>query len=166
MNHQPLNDTLANPPTREEVTKAIKHLSSSKTLGADSIPAKIYASGGSKLNETLMGLFTSIWTQEKLSQELKHVSIIDLYLCKGNKNACGNQHSFSLLTIAGKVLACILFNHLKAYLESDLLLESQCGFHMGCSTADMVFTTQHLQEMYCSRMSNCIHHLCGSDKGI
>ena len=52
----------------------------------------------------------------------------------------------SLLLTARKVLACLLFNHLLAHLEHGLLPESQCGFPEGCSTVDMVFAAQQLQE--------------------
>ena len=58
-------------PTEAEVTKAIKCPSSGKVSGADSIPAEIYASRGPKLIETLTSLFNSMWSQERLSQELK-----------------------------------------------------------------------------------------------
>ena len=142
----PVNDTLAEPPTEEEVTKAIKRLSSGKAPGADSIPAEIYASGGPRLTESLTSLFTSMWTQEKLPQELKDASIIHLYKRKGNRNSCDNHRGISLLSIAGKILARVLLNRLDAHLERDLLPESQCGFRAGRSTVDMIFAARQLQE--------------------
>ena len=142
----PVDDTLADPPTEEEVTKAIKRLSSGKAPGADSIPAEVYASGGPKLIQCLTSLFNSMWTQEKLPQELKDASIIHLYKRKGNRNACDNHRGISLLSIAGKILARILLNRLNAHLERDLLPESQCGFRAGRSTVDMIFAARQLQE--------------------
>ena len=142
----PVDETLAEPPTEEEVSKAIKQLSSGKAPGADSIPAEIYASGGPKLKECLSALFTVMWNQEKLPQDLKDASIIHLYKRKGNRNSCDNHRGISLLSIAGKILARILLNRLNAHLEQDLLPESQCGFRAGRSTADMIFAARQLQE--------------------
>ena len=75
----PIEDSLADPPTEAEVEKAIKRLSSGKAPGADSIPTEVYAAGGPKLIESLTSLLTTMWTQEKLPQELKDASIIHLY---------------------------------------------------------------------------------------
>lgn len=142
----PVDDTLADPPTSEEVAKAIKRLSSGKAPGADSIPAEIYAHGGPKLTECLSSLFNTMWAQERLPQELKDASIIHLYKRKGNRNSCDNHRGISLLSIAGKILARILLNRLNAHLERDLLPESQCGFRAGRSTTDMIFAARQLQE--------------------
>ncbi|XP_044171386.1 uncharacterized protein LOC114973897 [Acropora millepora] len=87
-----------------------------------------------------------MWTQEKLPQDLKDASIIHLYKRKGNRNSCDNHRGISLLSIAGKILASILLNHLNVHLERDLLPESQCGFHAGPGTADMIFAARQLQE--------------------
>ena len=142
----PVDESLADPPTEEEVSKAIKRLSSGKAPGADSIPAEIYAAGGSKLTESLTNLFNTMWTQEKLSQELKDASIIHLYKRKGNRNSCDNHRGISLLSIAGKILARILLNRLNVHLERHLLPDSQCGFRAGRGTADMIFAARQLQE--------------------
>ena len=141
-----MDETLANPPTEAEVTKAIKCLSSRKAAGADSIPVEIYASGEPKLIETLTSLFNSMWSQERLPQEFKDPSIVHLYKRKGNRFACDNHRSISLLSIAGKILACILLNRLNDHLERGLLPESQCGFRRGRSTADLIFAARQLQE--------------------
>ncbi|XP_076069733.1 uncharacterized protein LOC143041609 [Oratosquilla oratoria] len=74
-----VNDSLSDPPTKEEVTKAIMHMSSGKALGADSIPAEVYAFGGSKLTKNLTSLFSFMWSQEKLPQEFKDASKVHLY---------------------------------------------------------------------------------------
>ena len=142
----PIDETLADPPSDEEVTKAIKRLSSGKAPGADSIPAEVYSAGGPKLTENLTSLFSTMWAQGKLPQELKDASIIHLYKRKGNKNTCDNHRGISLLSIAGKILARILLNRLNAHLERDLLPESQCGFRAGRGTVDMIFAARQLQE--------------------
>ena len=142
----PLDHSLADPPTEDEVEKAIKRLSSGKAPGADSIPAEIYASGGRRLTERLTELFQAMWNQEKLPQEYKDASIVHLYKRKGNRKACDNHRGISLLSIAGKTLARVMLNRLITHLERDLLPESQCGFRSGRSTVDMIFAVRQLQE--------------------
>jgi len=142
----PIDDSLENPPTVEEIAKAIKCMSSDRAPGGDSIPSEVYASGGPKMIESLRSLFTSMWTQEKLPQEFKDASIIHLYKRKGNRNSCDNHRGISLLSIAGKILARVLLNRLNAHLERGLLPESQCGFRAGRSTTDMIFSARQLQE--------------------
>jgi hypothetical protein len=142
----PTDNSLAEPPTAEEVIKAMKRTSSGKAPGADSIPAEIYKLGGPELTERLTCLFAKMWRQEKLPQDLKDASIIHLYKRKGNRNSCDNHRGISLLSIAGKILARVLLNRLITHLERDLLPESQCGFRAGRSTVDMIFAARQLQE--------------------
>ena len=75
----PVGETLANPPTEAEVTKAMKFLSSRKAPGADSISAEIYAFGEPKLIETFTSLFNSMWSQERLPQKFKDAFIFHLF---------------------------------------------------------------------------------------
>ena len=51
---------LEDPPTMQEVQKAVKQLSSGKAPGADCIPAEIFKEGGVKLRERLLGLYSNI----------------------------------------------------------------------------------------------------------
>ncbi len=138
--------SLADPPTAAEVEEAVKCLSSGKAPGADSIPAKIYTSGGPQLNRKLTELFQSMWNQEKIPQELKDASIVHLYKRKGNRQDCDNHHGISLLSVAGKILARILLNRLNQHLERGMLPESQCGFWQGRGTIDLIFAARQLQE--------------------
>ena len=50
-------------------------------------------------------------------------------------------------SIAGKILAKILFDRLNAHLDqAGLLQESQCGFRKDRGTIDMILTARQLQE--------------------
>ena len=69
-----------------------------------------------------------------------------LYKRKGNWQSCDNHRAISLLSIAGKILARIILNHLIEHLECSLLPESQCVLRKECGTTDMIFATCQLQE--------------------
>ena len=62
------------------------------------------------------------------------------------KTACNNHRGISLLSIAGKILACILLNRITEYLVDSVVSESQCGFRQNRGTVDMVFAVRQLQE--------------------
>ena len=57
------------------------------------------------------------WQQEAIPQKFKDASIIHLFKQKGNWQVCDNHSSILLLSIAGKILARILFNRLTTHFE-------------------------------------------------
>jgi len=97
--------------------------------------------------QKLTKLFQSIWEKGTVPQQFKDASIVHIYKRKGNRQSCDNHRGISLLSIAGKILACVLLNRLLHHLEqSHLLPESQCGFRAQRGTVDMIFAARQLQE--------------------
>ena len=142
----PVDASMDDLPTSDEVKKAISQLSDGKAPGRDCIPAEIYKCGGEVLVERLTELFKLIWEKKALPQDFKDASIVHLYKKKGNRQACDNHRGISLLSIAGKILARVLLNRLNAHLEKGYLPESQCGFRANRGTIDMIFAARQLQE--------------------
>ena len=140
------NKDLDNPPTEEEVRKAVKQLSCGKAPGSDAIPAEVYKAGGPALMQKLTDLFQSMWSEGKVPQQLKDATMVHIYKRKGNRQSCDNHRGISLLSIAGKILARVLLNRLLQHLEQGLLPESQCGFRAERGTVDMIFAARQLQE--------------------
>ena len=143
-----INHELDNIPSMEEVSKAIKQMSSGKAPGSDAIPAEVYKAGGPVMLQKLTKLFQSIWNEGKVPQQFKDATIVHIYKRKGNRQSCDNHRGISLLSIAGKILARVLLNRLTQHLEQDppLLPESQCGFRASRGTVDMIFAARQLQE--------------------
>ena len=113
----------------------------------DARTAEIYKAGGPPAAEKLTELFHIMWRKEAIPQEFKDATIIRLFNRKGNPQVCDNHRGTSLLSIAGKILACVLLNRLKEHLEeSGLLPESQCGCRKDRGTIDMIFTALQRQE--------------------
>ena len=74
-------------------------------------------------------LFTQIWSEECATED---ALIVHIYKHKGDQAVCDNHWGISLLSVAGKILACILLNGLKDHVDSStIILESQCGFRAG-----------------------------------
>ena len=149
----PTNHDLDVLPLEDEVRKSIKQMSTGKAPGSDALPAEVYKSGGPAIVSQLTSLYQSMWSKEQLPQEFRDATIVHIYKRKGNRQSCDNHRGISLLSIAGKILARILLNRLLEHLEMPALLpESQCGFHRGRGTTDMIFAARQLQEK-CSEVS-------------
>ena len=141
-----INQELDAPPSNEEVSKAIKQMTSGKAPGPDATPAEVYKMGSETIRSQLTSLFQTMWNQEHLPQELKDAAIVHIYKRKGNCKSCDNHRGISLLSIAGKILARVLLNRLLDHLKQGHLPESQCGFRAGRGTSNMIFADRQLQE--------------------
>ncbi|XP_035672024.1 uncharacterized protein LOC118413014 [Branchiostoma floridae] len=137
---------LDNPPTQEEVKKAISKLKCHKAPGVDGIPAEVYKLGGDALLERLTGLFATCWERGVVPQDLRDAVIVSLYKNKGEKSDCSNYRGVTLLSIAGKILARVVLDRLIPTIAEENLPESQCGFRANRGTADMIFVMRQIQE--------------------
>ena len=143
---RPLITCLDDPPSLDEVSKAVKQLQPGKAAGPDGIPPDIYKEGGEVLIVKLTELLQFFWHHDELPQDLKDANIIHLYKRKGDKSSCDNHRGISPLSVAGKILACVLVNRLIKHLLNDVVSESQCGFRNNRGTVDMIFSVRQLQE--------------------
>ena len=144
---QPVNTTLADPPTMMELGNAIEHLSSGKAPGPDGLPPEVFIYGEDTLKCKLLQIFRCIWEGEGVPQVFKDANIVHLYKRKGDRTVCDNHRGISLLCIAGKLLARIIMLRLSLHAYTiGLIPESQCGFRAGRSTTYMIFAIKQLQE--------------------
>ena len=60
------NLELDDPSSFEEVSKAIKQMTSGKAPGPDAIPAEVLKTGGETIRSQLTSLFHTMWSQEHL----------------------------------------------------------------------------------------------------
>jgi len=68
------------------------------------------------------------------------------YKRKRDQASCDNHRGISLLATIGKLLGRVMLNRLTENLLHKVLPESQCAFHSGHGTADMIFTAHQIQE--------------------
>jgi hypothetical protein len=139
-----VDEKMAEPPTMEEVHKAITRLKNNKCAGEDGIPAEIFKYGGDVIRELLHQIICQIWKEAQVPQDWIDALIIKLFKKKDPLD-CGNYRGISLLAVAGKVLSNIILFRITGTVE-EVLPESQCGFRSQRSTADMIFAIRQLQE--------------------
>ena len=68
---QPIQDSLAEPPTMDEIKKAIHQTSSGRASGKDGIPAKIYKAAGPNALEAFHDVLLSVWKEEKMPDDFR-----------------------------------------------------------------------------------------------
>ena len=142
----PITPKLDDPPSFDEVEKAILSLKDNKAAGPDNIPAEVIKYGGCALHRRLHNFILDWWSAKCLQQQWKNGIIILAYKQKGDRAGCDNSRGISLISVAGKVLAKIMLTRLLEHMVDLVLPESQCVFRRGRSTIDMIFVTRQLQE--------------------
>ena len=137
---------LDGPPTREEIRKATLEQNFGKSPGIDDIPAEVYQHGGEAVIDKLQDMFTNCWEKETLPQDLRDAVIVFMYKNKGEKSDCSNYIGITLLSVAGKILACVLLNRLIPTTAQENTPENQCGLRSNRGTVDMIFVLRQIQK--------------------
>ena len=91
------------PPSNNEINKAIRKMSRNRSPGADGLPAEIFQHGGELLLFKLGDFIRLCWELEDVPQNFKDANIIHLYKKKGSQSDCNNHRGISLLSVAGKL---------------------------------------------------------------
>ncbi|CAH2207866.1 jg27125, partial [Pararge aegeria aegeria] len=111
-------------PTLEDVERAIQRLRNNKSPGSDNIQGELIKYGGPRLHKEIHTLIDQIWSKERLPDEWKTAIISPLHK-KGDVLECTNYRGISLLNVAYKIFANVLYDKLLKYTE-PLLGEFQC----------------------------------------
>ena len=83
-------------------------------------------------------LFTKIWEEEKLPDDLKEAHLIKLPK-KEDFTECKNYSGISLLSVPSKIFSRIILNRIKTAVDSKLR-EEQARFRNGRSCTDHIAT--------------------------
>ena len=137
---------LDDPPSFDEVDKAILSLKDNKAAGPDNIHAEVIKYGGCAIHRRLHNFILDCWSVKCLPQQWKNANIILVHKQMGDRAECDNSRGISLLSVADKVMAKIMLTRLLEHVVDLVLSESQCGFRRGRSTIDVIFVARHLQE--------------------
>ena len=141
--NEPLNVNTG-PPTKAEITKAIKSIKNGKAGGPDGIPPEALKADPAVSAEMLQPLLLKIWEEEQVPHEWKLGYMVKLPK-KGDLSVCGNWRGIMLLSVPGKVLTRIILERLKEALDVKLRPE-QAGFRQGRSCADHIATLRIIIE--------------------
>ncbi|XP_055548204.1 uncharacterized protein LOC129731867 [Wyeomyia smithii] len=144
------------PPTLDEVKNACKELKNNKAAGKDDLPAELFKVGSERLCSAIHQIILRVWSEEQLPTDLLEGLICPIYE-KGHRLECSNYRGITHLNSAYKILSRILFQRLRP-LQEAFVGEYQCGFRVGRSTTDQMFTLRQILDKF--REHNLqTHHL-------
>ena len=89
---------LDDPPSFDEVEKAILSHKDNKAAGPDNIPAEVNKYGGCALHRRLHNLILDCWSANCLPQQWKNSNIILVHRHQGDRAECGNNRGISILS--------------------------------------------------------------------
>ena len=144
----PNTPKLDDSPSFQEVENTTFSLKDNMTAGPDDIPAEVIKYGGCALHRRLHNFILQCWSAMCLQQQWKIANINLVYKQRGDRAECGNSRGISILSVAGNVLAKIMFTRLLEHVVDLVLPESQYWFRRGRSTIDMIFVARQLQEKF------------------
>ena len=87
----PIIPKFDDPPSFDEVEKAIPSLKDNKAAGPDNIPAEFIKYGGCALHRRLHNFILDCWSAKSLPQQWKNANIILEHEKKGDRAECGNS---------------------------------------------------------------------------
>jgi len=130
------------PPTEDEVAKAIHRLKSGKAPGIFRIPAELLKAGDNVLVKWLTAVICAMWETGRIPPDWRKSIILPLNKGKGSRRECKNYRGITLFSVQGKMLAFTLLSRIKV--KQLKLLGSrrveQSGFTPGQLTADRILT--------------------------
>ncbi|XP_055533253.1 uncharacterized protein LOC129723146 isoform X2 [Wyeomyia smithii] len=134
------------PPSIDEVKKAVKELRNCKAAGKDGIPAELFKVGSEQLYRAIHRIMLRVWSDEELPSDWLEGLICPIYK-KGHCLDCSNYRGITLLNTMYKILSRILFHRLRP-LQETFVGEYQCGFRGGRSTTDQMFTLRQILDKF------------------
>ena len=132
------------PPTREEIAKAVRLLNSNKAAGPDSIPPEALKADVPTTVDILYNLFIKVWEEEDFPTDWREGHLVKLPK-KGDLSNCNNYRGITLLSIPGKVFNRILLERIKEATDKQLR-DNQAGFRKYRSCTDQVATLRLIVE--------------------
>ncbi|KAK7101726.1 hypothetical protein V1264_020063 [Littorina saxatilis] len=137
-------DINTEPPTKEEIIRAIKTLKNNKAPGGDCLNAELFKTDPETSAAILQPLFEEIWKKEEVPSEWTKGIIIKLPK-KGALNDCNNWRGITLLSVPSKILAKIIIQRISDSVDKTLRKE-QAGFRKNRGCMDQIFALRNIIE--------------------
>ena len=135
-------DIITEPPSVDEVKKAIAALKKGKAADIDQINAELLKAKEHLTPTILTHILHKIWTTEEIPIFWSTRLVVKLPT-KGDFTNCNNWRGIMLLSVISKILSRVILN--RVFSKTDpLLRKEQAGFRKGRSCADRIFTLMQI----------------------
>ena len=132
------------PPSKDEITKAIKSMKSGKASGIYGIQAELLKADLTTATYVMYNLFNTIWKKEEIPGDWLKGLIVKLAK-KGDLGNCDNWRGIPLLSVPSKVFCKVLLNGIDEELD-NILRQEQTEFRKGKGCVDQIFTLRNIIE--------------------
>ena len=132
------------PPSLEEVMKAIKKMSSGKAPGIDNIHAEMLKVEPEEAARRLKKILDKVWKEEEVPNDWKKGVIMKLPK-KGDRSVCDNWRGVTLLSIPGKILCRIIIERIQEKVNEKIRKE-QAGFRKGTGCINQIHILRNIIE--------------------
>ena len=132
-----------------ELQKALAALKNHKAAGPDAVLPEMLKHMGPAGDQQLLHVIQRAWHARELPHDWQKSIIVPL-LKKGDPSECGNYRGISLLSVPSKVLALVILDRCKGWMN-DQLLEQQSGFRPARGCNDAIFCLRALLESAAER---------------
>ena len=160
-NDLPIN---CEPPSKEEITEAIRKLNKGKAPGPDGIPPEALQADSDETATALLPLFKKIWNKGEFPHDWKEGHLVKLPK-KGDLSNCNNYRGITLLSIPGKVFNRILLERIKEAIDKQLR-DEQAGFRKNRSTIDQIASLRIIVEQSLEWNSDLIINFLDYEKAF
>ena len=133
------------PPTLDEVRKALSQLKDGKAPGVCGVYAEMLKAGGEAALLSLHTLICSVWSTGVIPTDWKQGIVVPIWKGKGDVRECNNYRGVTLLSVPGKVFARVILNRVRQQLLKHQRPE-QSGFTPKRSTVDRILGLRVLTE--------------------
>jgi hypothetical protein len=125
-----------NPPSEDEIRRAILGLRCGKAAGPDGIPPEFYRVAVNELVSPIQKIMEMVWLENR-TPKVWQLGVLIAVLKKGDSRKCSNYRGITLQQLIGKIMSIVI---LRLCLVLDKKCsDSQAGFRSGRSTADNIF---------------------------
>ena len=107
------------PPSAEEVRKAVSSMKSGKAPGADGVSADMLKTRGEIIVRTMIENFEGIWEKEEIPNDCKTKLIVKLPK-KGDLTLCNNWIGITLLSVTGTVFNRVILDIISAAIDPPI----------------------------------------------
>ena len=133
---QPLRTIDTNPPTVNEIVKAIRSMKNGKAAGNDGLPPELLKADAFVIARALYPVFRKIWTDECYPEDWMEGTIIKIPK-KGDLSNVNNWRGITVLSVPSKIFNRIIYNRLIVELDSTIR-KQQAGFRPYRSCVDQI----------------------------
>ena len=138
---------IAEPPTQDEVTAAIKGLKARKA-SEDVAPELLKAAlECPSFMAHLTDLYGEIWEKKSIPLHWRYARLKALYKNKGKADDAGNYRGISVGSTQLKVLCVIILTRMREWYEGNLS-EGQYGFRAKRGCQDAIYGLKRVQQIY------------------